>query len=152
MSVDFLVDIAGIAGFVLSVILAVWGFIQSRENYQITVIDYADFGPSTRFLISITNLSANPLIITQFRFCGTTCELEPKKIRGEPETWNGVTTPQFPICVPARGAAFAYIEFVDCPSAPLVPDMLVTFQIQTTARLGLKTVLLPNKSHYLNRR
>ena len=152
MTVDFLVDLAGIAGFVLSVVLAFLSLIRSRESYGVTVIDYADFGPSTRFLISFSNRSANPLVITQLRFCGTICELEPKMIRGEPNTWNGVTTPRFPVCVPAHEAAFAYIEFVGCPNNPLAPDMLVTFQIQTTTHLGLKTVLLPNKSHYLNRR
>ena len=152
MIIDLLVDLAGIAGFILSVILAFFSFIRSRECYRISVIDFADFGPSTRFLISFSNRSASPLVITEICFCGTICELEPKKIRGEPGAWNGVTTPAFPICVPAHEAAFAYIEFVNCPNDPLAPDMQVTFQIQTTARRGLKTVLLPSRSHYLNRR
>lgn len=145
-----LVDIAGVAGFVLALWLAVYGWAGKREHYTISVIDYADFGPSTRFFLAIQNNSDRPLVIREISFHGTVCELLPKKIRGEPESWNGVTTHRFPIRVRPHDAEAVFLEFVGCVHSPLIADTWVTFQIQTTAQAGLKTVLLGSKSHYLN--
>lgn len=150
-NLDNIVDIAGIAGFILSLWLALYGFLQRRERFTISVLDYADFGPSTRFFLLIQNDSTRPLIIREVRFHGVVCELLPKKIRGEPESWDGVTTHRFPIRVRPHDAEAVFLEFVDYAHTALIPDTWVSFQIQTTSQLVLKSVLLGSKSHYLNK-
>ena len=151
MNFENLVDLAGILGFILSLWLAIYGWLRRREKFQIHVVDYADFGGSTRFFWIIQNDSSCPLVIREVYFDGVVCELCPKKIRGEPGAWNGVTTPSFPIRVPPHDAEAVYLEFVGCEHSPLAAGTLVSFQIQTTSQSGLKTVLLGNKSHYLNK-
>ena len=147
---DIVVDVVGVAGFVLSLALAISTAFQRRESYCVHVLDYADFGRSTRFFLSIENYSSRPLVICKTVFCGTDCELLPKRIRGEPGTWNGETTRRFPIQVRPHDAEAVFLEFVDCEHSPLIADTWVTFQIRTTAGTGSKTALLGSKSHYLN--
>lgn len=145
------VDFAGVAGFVLALWLAFYGWTRKREHYAISVLDYADFGLSTRFLLSIQNNSEAPLVISEVKYLGTVCELEPKKIRGDPEAWNGATTPRFPVRVRPHDVELVYLEFLVHGQTPLAADTWVTFQIQTTFRPGLQTVLLGSRSHYLNK-
>lgn len=140
------------AGFLLSVFNFIYLIRSNRERFVISVVDYADFGPSVRFLLCIRNMSARPLAITSVVYLETVCELDPKKIRGDPTAWNGATTPRFPLCVPACGAYSAYLEFVDPPRTPLDRGTTVSFEIQTTFRLVRKTVTLPSRSHYLNKK
>ena len=150
--IDFLTDLAGIAGLCLSIFLAVSDFLRNRLNFEFSVLDYRDikaFGV-TQFFVSISNKSKTPLVITEFVYHGTTCELEPKKIRGEPNSWNGVTTPRFPLCIPSYSAQFVYLEFVGCEDMSLAADTWMTLQIQTISRLESRTVLLPSTSHYLH--
>lgn len=145
------VDLAGILGFILSLWLAIYGWLRRREKFQIHVVDYADFGGSTRFFWIIQNDSSRPLVVREVRFHGVVCELCPKAIRGDPGKWNGASTHPFPIRVRPHDAEAVYLEFVGCEHSPLVADTWVSFQIQTTSQSGLKTVLLCSKSHYLNK-
>ena len=147
---DKIVDIAGVSGFILALWLAFYGWVSKRERYAVSVLDYADFGQSTRFFLVIQNNSDRPLVIREVTFQGTVCELLPKKIRGDPESWNGETTHRFPIRVRPHDAEAVFLEFVGCEHSPLTADTWVTFQIQTTAQAGLKTVLLGSRSRYLN--
>lgn len=147
-----LVDAVGVAGFILSLWLAFYGWAIKRERYTISVLDYADFGASTRFFLAIQNDSENPLVIREVKYLETVCELDPKKIRGEPESWNGATTPRFPVRVRPHDVEMVYLEFLVHGQTPLVADTWVTFQIQTTSQSGLQTVLLGSKSHYLNKK
>ena len=147
---DKIVDIAGVAGFILALWLAIYGWSVKRECYTVSVLDYADFGPSTRFFLAIQNNSDRPLVIREVRFHGVVCELLPKKIRGEPGTWNGETTHRFPIRVRPHDAEAVFLEFVNCEHSPLTADTWVSFQILTTSQSGSKSVLLGSKSHYLN--
>lgn len=152
MNFSVLADIAGCVGCALSLFLALSKWVNSRENFTISVIDYADFGGSTRFLLSIENKSHAPLTICKISFCGTDCELEPKKIRGDPNAWNGATTARFPLRVQPHDAAFVYTEFVGCEHSRLIADMFVTFQIQSIDHSVSKTVLLGNTAYYLNKK
>lgn len=145
-----LADIVGCLGFLISTISIFSSILKNRIRFSISVIDYAHRYRSTQFLISITNLSYQPLTITDIKFCQTSCELEPKKIRGDPDSWNGATTPRFPLCIPARSAQFAYIEFVGCQHNPLVAGMSVNFQIQTIQHRVSKNVPLDNTAGYLH--
>ena len=43
---DKIVDIAGVSGFILALWLAFYGWVSKRERYAVSVLDYADFGPS----------------------------------------------------------------------------------------------------------
>ena len=148
---QILVDIAGVAGFLLSFWLACCGWLLGRERYRFDVLDYADFGGTSRFFVTIQNDSSRPLVVREIRYLGTTCELLPKKIRGEPGSWNGETTRRFPIRVLPHDVEAVFLEFLVRGHSPLAPDTWVSFQIQTTSRLGSKTVLLCSKSHYLRR-
>ncbi len=148
--IDILSKLAGVAGLLLSLFLAISGFIKNRTIFELSVLDYTRIGTISQFFVSIVNKSNAPLVITEIVFHGTVCELEPKKIRNDPDAWNGVTTPRFPLCIPARSAQFAYLEFVECEHSPLAADTWVTFQIQTISRRELRSVLLPGMGHYLH--
>lgn len=152
MDFGFWADIAGFLGFLVSTGILIFESIKSRMRFLLKVIDYNDSGPSTRFLISITNLSRSPLSIESVVFHGTTCELQPKKIRGNPEAWNGVTTNRFPVRVPPRDIEFVYLEFLTPQYVVLTQGMTVTFQIQTIRKQVSKTLLLGSRLHYLNKR
>ena len=59
MDVGSWADLAGVLGLALSLFIAISGAIKARENYSVRVIDYADFGGTTRFLF--------PFLTTQER-------------------------------------------------------------------------------------
>lgn len=146
-------NILGILGFILSASLTAYSLFKSRENYSISVIDYANRAKDvTQFLIIITNNSSNPLAISSIIYEGTDCELEPKKIRGQVGCWGFVSTPRFPVCISAHGCQYVYLEFVDVPYIPLSRGTAVTFQIQSTRTLADKIVILGDISHYLHSR
>lgn len=152
MHFDVLADIAGCLGLLLSVFTLFIGAVKNRESFDLNVIDYSTPLYTAQFLVSIVNRSKRPLVITEITFSGISCELEPKRIRGEPTAWNGATTCRFPLCVNPGSADFVYIEFVASERMSLIADTWVTFQIQTTHQQVLKTVLLGSTSHYLHRR
>lgn len=149
-TIDLLSKLAGVVGLCLSLFLAISGFFKTRTVFDLSVLDYTRVRTISQFFISIVNKSSAPLVITEIVFHGTVCELEPKRIRNDPEAWSGVTTPRFPLCVPARSAQFVYLEFVGCEHSPLVADTWVTFQVQTISRRESRSVLLPGMGHYLH--
>ena len=149
-TIDLLSTLAGVAGFCLSLFLAISNLLKNRIIFELSVLDYTQVNAISQFFVSIVNKSYSPLVITEIEFCGIICELEPKKIRNNPEDWNGVTTPRFPLCIPARSAQLVYLEFVGCKHSPLVADTWVTFQIQTISRRESRSVLLPGTGHYLH--
>lgn len=152
MNIEILSDCAGIAGLLLSIALAIREFLRARMCFDFLVLDYVVVRNVTQFFVSIANKSKTPLVITEILFHDVSCELEPKKIRGEPGQWNAVTTPRFPLSVPGQDAKFMYLEFVGCSDNQLTADIFVTFQIQTISRQVSRTVLLQGTSHYLHSR
>lgn len=149
---NLLADIAGFFGFVLSVYMVISQWIQNRESFKISVLDYNDAMTSIRFLMAVENHSRSALVITSISAFETDCELEPKMIRGNPESWNGATSVRLPVRVQARDAQIFYIEFVTHRHIPLSPEMSVTFEIHSIDRTVQKIVSLGSKSHYLNKR
>lgn len=150
LNADLLSKLAGVAGLCLSLFLAVSEHFKNRQNFELSVLDYTEVRYVTQFFVSIVNKSKTPLVITEISFHGTPCELEPKKIRGEPGDWNSVTTPRFPLHIPANSAQFFYLEFLYCAHTPLIADTWVTFQIHTISQQAIKTVLLPCTAYYLH--
>lgn len=147
---SILANIAGFLGFVLSVYMVVSQWIQNRESFKISVLDYSDAMTSIRFLMAVENHSRATLVITSISAFGTDCELEPKMIRGNPEAWNGATSVRLPVRVQARDAEIFYIEFLTHRHIPLSPEMSVIFEIHSIDRTVQKTVSLGSKSHYLH--
>lgn len=143
-------NLAAVLGFLFSLANSIYLFMSSKEHFKIHIFDYDDAGASVRFKVGIDNCSSKPLTITVVTFRKTLCELEPKKIRNNPDDWNFASTPQFPICVPAHSSVSVYWEFVGCSRNSLAPQKLVSFQIQTTSHLVWKTVPLGNESRYLH--
>lgn len=144
-----------VASFTMSTLSIVLAYIKGRESYTFDVIDYAWRNNRViQFLISISNRSDNPLTITDITFDKTVCELVPKAIRGDVGAWNFQTTPHFPLCIPAHGCQYAYLEFVGGPFPQNLLDQgkVVTFQIRTTRMQGQKIVSLGRISHYLHMR
>ena len=148
--IDLLSKLAGVAGLCLSLFLAISGFLKNRTVFEFSVLDYTQVRYVSQFFVSIVNKSYAPLVITEVVFHGTVCELEPKMIRNDPDAWNGVTTPRFPLCIPPRSAQCVYLEFVGCEHSPLAADTWVTFQIQAISHRELRSVLLPGTGHYLH--
>ena len=145
-------DISGFLALILSISIIIANYIKSRTTFDFTIVDYADFGGTTRFLLLIKNKSSTPLTISKITFDEIVCELEPKKIRGVPDTWNGVTTPRFPVRISPRDAELFYVEFLTSRSTRLECGMHLNFQIHTIDLQVSKTVLLGNRSHYLNKK
>lgn len=152
LNFDFLADLAGLLGFLLSLGLSVRTWLSRRTAFDVEVLDYNDNRESARFLLAVKNRSESPLVISAISAFGTTCELEPKKIRNDPTAWNGAVSARLPIRVRARDIEIFYIELLTGRTVPLSAGTQVTFQIQTIARSVPKTVPLGNRSHYLNRR
>lgn len=144
-----------VVSFILSVWTAVSAFIRSRECYTVEVIDHSTPRSDVmQLMLCISNCSSSPLTILSFSMFGTTCELRPKKIRGNPADFGFQGTPQFPICVPARGAVYAYVEFVagDLPVAGLYPGRRVDLTVRSTLRAQTLSITLPDTACYLHRR
>lgn len=152
---DIVLFIISVVGFGLSIYNFILPLIDSREKYQLDVIDYAVREPiSTQFFVCFSNTSIRPLAIVSISYNGITCELEPKAIKNLPSDWNFRSSPQFPICIPARSSQYAYLEFVDRHHShiPLSSGTAVTFEIHSTRKLAQKTLTLGDKAHYLHRR
>lgn len=149
---EMLSSIAGCLGFLLSLYLAFNSWYKNRLSFNISVLDYNNFGNSVRFLMLVENRSKCPLVVSAITAFETTCELEPKLIRGNPTAWNGAVSARLPIRVRARDIEIFYIELLTGRTVPLSAGTQVTFQIHTIGRTEQKTVLLGNKSHYLNKK
>lgn len=143
-----------ISGFslALSIGLAVWTYTKERESYSVDIIDYRAFQTESLFLLCISNPSSCPLIITNIKYDGFACLLEPKPF----ETRRGVpvrATADFPLCIPAHGAQYAYVLFPDAGGQhkQLNPGIVVNFQIRTTQSLSQRTVTLSHTGYYLHK-
>lgn len=135
-----------ISGFIL-----VSNHMKSKESYDISVIDYAKpFNHVFQMLIVITNYSDSPLTISSVYCAGTICELQPKKIRGVPGQFGFCATPQFPLCIPAHGCQYVYLEFLNYPHTAPTPGTTLSLKIYSTRKMELKNVLLGDISHYLH--
>lgn len=145
-------DIIGILGFLISIFTLIINHFQRKTKFKIFVADYVNRGSVIQFLLCISNLSSEPLTIVSIKFNEITCELEPKKIRGNPEDWNSVTTPRFPVCIAAHSSCYVYLEFLGCEHISLNPGTVVNFQIYTTLRQVQKNITLDNTSHYLHKK
>lgn len=144
-----------VVSFIVSSWTAAISYIRSRENYTVEVIDHSTPRSDVmQLMVCISNASASPLTILSFTMFGTTCELRPKRIRGNPADFGFQGTPQFPICVPAWGAVYAYVEFVDSdlPVAGLYPGRKVDLTVRSTLRAQTLTITLPATACYLHKR
>lgn len=136
----------------LSIALAVRTYLKERESYSADVIDYRSFQTESQFLFCFSNTSACPLTIIDIKYDGIVCLLEPKAI----ETRRGVPvrmTAEFPLCIPAHGAQYAYVLFpgAGVPHMQLTPGTVVNFQIQTTQSLSQRTIILSHTGYYLHK-
>lgn len=145
-------NVLSIIGFILSAVITIYTWQKSRECYQISVIDYEVRHSVLQLLITVSNRSSNPLVIHTISCDGTDCELEPKPIRGKPDSFGFAATPRFPLCIEAHGCQYAYLEFVDYPHTSPTPGTNLTLEIHSTRKQVRKTLLLGDKSHYLHTR
>ena len=144
-----------VASFLISVWTAAVALIRSRECYTVEIIDHsAPRSDVMQLMLCISNASSRPLTVLSFSMFGTTCELRPKKIRGDPEAFGFQGTPQFPICIPAWGAVYTYVEFVggDFPVAGLYPGQKVVLTVRSTLRARSLSITLPDTACYLHKR
>ena len=127
--------------------------IKSGENYSISVIDHAFRCNCFQMLISIVNQSDFPLVISSISCCGNDCELESKRIRDDLAATGGIRlSHDFPLCIPAHGCLYSYLEFVDFQGTVPGCGTHLMLQIHSTRKLEQKTVLLGCHSHYLHTR
>lgn len=143
-----------VAGFLISSYTMISGWYKSLECYELRVVDYTTHGDVAQLLLCIENHSDSPLTIVEFSAFGKTCELRPKRIRGKPESFGFQATPQFPICISAHGAQYAYLEFVgaDVPVAGLYPGSTVRLRVRSTRREESIDIALSRISCYLHTR
>lgn len=135
----------------VSIYVLISTHLKSCEKYEISIVDYSfRFGYVLQLLVVFTNHSDSPLTIKSVFCDGTICELEPKKIRGNPGSFGFVSTPQFPLCIPAHGCQYAYLEFLSHQYTAPVPGTTLNLEICSTRKSVQKTVLLGGISHYLH--
>ena len=143
--------IIAIISLIVSCSVLISSKIKSREKYTISVVDYAlRRRDILQLLVVITNCSDSPLTIKSIFCHESICELEPKMIRGLPDKFGFVSTPRFPLCIPAHGCQYAYLEFLNYRHTPPVPGTSLTLEIHSTLKPVQKTALLGDISHYLH--
>lgn len=145
--------IISIFGLGLSIFLAIRTYIKERESYSIDVIDYRSFQTESRFLFCFSNTSSCPLTIVGIKCDGLVCLLESKTIEAKRDGTIVRASAQFPLCIPAHGAQYAYVLFPDTGvlHKQLDPGTAVNFQIQTTRALSQRTVTLSHTGYYLHK-
>ena len=151
-NVTFLI---AVVSFILSTGHIVVSVLSGKESYKLEVVDYAYRDKNViQFLVCIANRSNSPLSIISISAFETTRELFPKMIYGKPENWNFRHTVEFPICIPAHGCQYAYLEFCgdNFQAELLTPDSKVAFEIRSTRKQVRKIALLPKQSCYLHAR
>ena len=143
-----------VVSFLISCYTVITNWYKSLECYELRVVDYTTHSDIAQMLLCIENHSASPLTVVEFSAFGVTCELRPKRIRGKPESFGFQATPQFPLCIPAHGAQYAYLEFVgaDLPVAGLYPGSTVLLRVRTTRREESVSLRLSRLSCYLHTR
>lgn len=149
---ETLAHICGIAGLLVSVLSILVPWLLSLERYKVDILDYSDALKGVRFYLCVANLSSAPLVITSFSFSGTTCELLPKKIRGQVGEFGFQSTPSFPVTIPGHSATALFVEFLPPATVSLAPGGQVKLQVSTIAHSKEISLPLGSRSRYLNSR
>lgn len=149
---ETLAHICGVAGLLVSVVSVLVPWLLSLERYRVDILDYSDALKGVRFFLCVSNMSSAPLVITSFSFAGTTCELLPKKIRGQVGEFGFQSTPAFPVTIPGHSAAALFVEFLPPATVSLAPGDQVTLQVSTIAHSKELALPLGPRSRYLNSR
>ncbi len=136
-----------VASFILSLVSIALQYFRGLERYKLSVVDYAVRYDVLTVFFSLENRSANPLVIVNVSVLETTCELLPKLVRKILNGQEALTTPMFPVCVPAHGCSYFFLEFhIDRSQQKLlVPGTKVNFQIHTTRRVTKRNLRLPSQ-------
>ena len=151
---DIIAVIVSVLSFSLSLAISVRTFLREKERFTVEIIDYRKhFDEIVLFLLCISNQSDTPLVITQIRYGGILCRLEPTEVAPGFHGGKARLTPDFPLCIPARSAQYAYLLFRDeaLQNKQLTAGTAVSFQIQTTRHPSRKTIYLPHTGCYLHR-
>lgn len=137
----------------LSIFIAIRTYIKELESYSMNVIDYRSFQTESQFLLCFSNTSSCPLVITSIKYNGFVCLLEPRAIETKRNGAVVRASAQFPLCIPAHGAQYAYVLFPNAgvQHKQLSPGTTVNLQIQTTRKLSQRTVTLSHTGYYLHK-
>ena len=152
-SMEAISVIISICSLSLSIFLAIRTYAKELESYSMTVIDYRGFQTENQFLFCFSNTSSCPLTIISMSYDGLTCLLEPRAIETKRDGTVVRASAQFPLCIPAHGAQYAYVLFpnTEVPHKQLSPGTAVIFQIQTTRSLSQRSVTLSHTGYYLHK-
>lgn len=139
-------------GSVYSIISTLYILITSRKNISIQIFDYTKVYQTVQFFMCIRNNSRLPISISCISIIygdkEYPCELIQKKIRGTGE--DLIRTPQFPLNLTSQLGIHSFFEFVNSPDIELTLGKNVDFLIYTNRGVLKKSVVLPEKSHYLH--
>lgn len=138
----------------LSLFITIRTFIKERESYTVDIVDYkADPGILMYFMICVINKSDSPLTITEVRYGEYLCTLESVYVKTGVDSPHSPWTPNFPLCIPAHGAQYAYLAFegVNTSRIQLDPGTTVTLQVRTTRSTSDRSITLRNTKYYLHR-
>lgn len=137
---------------VLSIFSTLHILISSRKNISIEIFDYTKVYKTVQFFMYVQNKSHLPICISCISIIYDDkkypCELIPKKIRGTGE--DLIRTPQFPLNLTPQYGIHSFFEFVNSPDIELTLGKNVDFLIYTNRGVLKKSVVLPEKSHYLH--
>ena len=146
--------VVSIISLLMSVSIAVFQCFSKRENYNISVVDYAKPLPDViQFLVCLENFSSNPLVIVSVSVHGVSCKIDTRTLRGATSQRQPAQTSPFPLCIQAHGALYCYLEFVssDLQDIDLAPGKTLTLQIRSTRHTAQKNAPLGNTADYLHR-
>lgn len=128
--------------------------IEAQKNIDIAVVDYSNQDEIHQFMMRINNQSSKPICISVVSFFYENkkydCELIHKKILHHAPELPWILNPYFPLNIPSLTGRTYFLEFLDCPDMQVNPGKTVCFQFQTNRGVINKTVILGERSHYLN--
>lgn len=145
--------IVSIISLLISLAMPVIQFLNSREKYRISVVDYrSPTDISAQLLVCIENLSDSPLTIISIFLDGVCCALDARTLRDMDYSRRAERIIKFPVCIPAHGAQYCYLEFFDeaLQGILLFPGKELTLQIHSTFRQEYKSTILGNRLYYLH--
>ena len=150
---EYISVIISVLSLGLSIALAIRTYIKELESYSADIIDYRSFQTESQFLFCFSNNSSHSLTIVDIKYDGIICLLEPKAIETRRDGTVVRAAAQFPLCIPAHGAQYAYVLFpgAGVQHKQLNPGTAVNFQIQTTRSLSQKSVTLSHTGYYLHK-
>ena len=148
-NITFILAVVGFCGTVYSGIAA---FILSRARLRAKIIDYAQYGENTRYLIELRNLSTNPISVSLISIKEGRVLYPCERLRARIREFAGLLyrTPMFPLNLAPRTSYLYFLEFHASPKIALTSGTMLYFSFDTNRGTITKKLCLSDTDRYLH--